>query len=115
MRPVDQTLHGINDGNCFAASVASILELPLGAVPHTFGVNDAFLRWLAVHGLSATLYDAAGYVPRGYSIAAGPSLRFAGRMHAVVAFDGKVVHDPHYSREGLPLGIVEYVVIHKRR
>jgi hypothetical protein len=29
-----------------------------------------------------------------------------------VAFDGVVVHDPHPSREGLPLGVVEYVVIH---
>ena len=81
-------------------------------MPHTFGVNDKFLRWLTARGLSATIYDAATYVPRGYAIAAGPSLRFAGRMHAVVAFDGVVVHDPHYSREGLPFGIEQYVVIH---
>jgi len=51
-------------------------------------------------------------VPRGYSIAAGPSKRFAGRMHACVALDGIVVHDPHFSREGLPYGIAEYLVIH---
>ena len=115
MRPIDQTLFGFNDGNCFAASVASILELPLAEVPHTFGVNDQFLRWLAARGLAATIVNAAHHVPRGYSIAAGPSLRFAGRLHACVAFNGNVVHDPHYSREGLRLGIVDYVVIHGAR
>ena len=115
MVPIDQTLHGSTDGNCFAASVASILELPLQAVPHTFGVNDDFMRWLAARGLSATIYDASKYVPPGYAIAAGPSKRFAGFLHACVAWNGRVVHDPHFSREGLPSGIVEYIVIHGPR
>jgi multidrug efflux pump subunit AcrB len=55
---------------------------------------------------------AAMGLPPGYSIAGGPSLRFAGRMHACVALDGIVVHDPHPSREGLPFGIASYVVIY---
>lgn len=115
MRPVDQTTYGHSDGNCFAACVASILEIPIAEVPNTFGLNDQLLRWLAQRGLSATLYDRAEYVPPGYAIAAGPSLRFAGRFHACVAYDGRVVHDPHPSRDGLPFGVAEYVVIHGPR
>src|SRR5215471_12277424 len=103
MRPVDQTTYGINDGNCFSACVASILEISLDQVPRFFGPTADFFRWLAPQGLSATLFKSANnYIPRGYAIAAGPSLRFAGRLHACVVYDGSVVHDPHYSRDGLP-------------
>lgn len=112
VQPVDQTTYGIHDGNCFPACVASILEIPLERVPRTFGPSADFLRWLNERGLSATLYKAADFVPRGYAIAAGPSKRFANRLHACVAYDGRVVHDPHFSREGLPSGIVDYVVLH---
>lgn len=112
MLPVDQTTHGPNDGNCFSACIASILEIPIQSVPRFVNVTPDLLRWLAGRGLSATLYYSDEYVPPGYAIAAGPSKRFAGRMHACVAFDGIVVHDPHFSREGLPFGIVDYVVIH---
>ena len=113
MLPVDQTIYGSTDGNCFSACVASILEISIEEVPRAFGVNNAqFLRWLAGRGLSATLSHGVDYVPPGYSIAAGPSKRFAGKMHACVAFDGAVVHDPHPSRDGLPFGVMEYVVIH---
>lgn len=115
MRPVDQTTFGMDDGNCFPASVASILEIPLGEVPDVRGVTPDFLRWLATRGLSATLYKSGQYVPPGYAVAAGPSLRFPGRLHACVAYDGKVVHDPHYSREGLPFGVEDYVAIHGPR
>jgi hypothetical protein len=115
VRPVDQTTYGINDGNCFSACLASILEMPLEEVPSFLGPYwDNFLPWLAARGLSASLYRR-DYVPPGYSIAGGPSKRFAGRMHACVAYDGIVVHDPHPSRDGLPNGIVEYVVIHGPR
>lgn len=112
VRPIDQTTHGFNDGNCFSACIASILEIPLDIVPRFFGPSADFLRWLAPQGLAATLYKSADYVPPGYAIAAGPSLRFGGRLHACVAYDGAVVHDPHFSRDGLPRGIEDYVVIH---
>lgn len=115
MRPVDQTTYGFHDGNCFPACVASILETSIDQVPHFQGVSLGFLQWLASLGLSATLYKSVNHVPRGYSIAAGTSLRFAGRMHACVAYDGAVVHDPHPSREGLPFGVEDYVVLHGPR
>lgn len=112
MRPVDQTTFGFNDGNCLSACVASILELPIAHVPSFVGDDRRFLRWLGERGLSATTYSPASYVPPGYAIAAGPSARFGGRLHACVAYDGAVVHDPHPSRDGLPLGIAEYIVLH---
>jgi hypothetical protein len=116
MRPVDQTTYGVNDGNCFSACLASILEISIEGVPLFLGPYwDDFLPWLADRGLSASLYRRDDYVPQGYSIAGGPSKRFAGRMHACVAFNGVVVHDPHPSRDGLPNGIAEYVVIHGPR
>ncbi len=34
MKPVNQTLFGDGNGNCFTACVASILELPIEAVPN---------------------------------------------------------------------------------
>jgi hypothetical protein len=115
MRPLDQTSYGIHDGNCFSACIASILEVPLWGVPYFWGPRQpCFARWLAGRGLTATLYPRAVHVPSGYSIAGGHSPRFVGKMHACIALDGVVVHDPHpsRSRDGLPLGVVEYVVIH---
>jgi hypothetical protein len=113
MRPVDQTTYSSLDGNCFSACVASILEVPLRDVPRFSGPRQPwFSRWLAGRGLSASIHQSINHVPAGYSIAGGPSPRFAGRIHACVALDGVVIHDPHPSRDGLPSGVVEYVVIH---
>lgn len=115
MRPVDQTTYGVNDGNCFPACIASILEISIDEVPRFYGPSVDFLQWLAPQGLSATHYKGDNYVPPGFAIAAGPSLRFAGRLHACVAYDGAIVHDPHPSREGLPFGVEDYVVLHGPR
>jgi hypothetical protein len=113
MRPVDQTTYGPDNGNCFSACLASILEIPLEEVPVFLGTHwDDFLPWLAERGLSASIYPRKEYVPPGFSIAGGHSKRFAGRKHACVAYNGMVVHDPHFSRDGLPFGVSEYVVIH---
>jgi hypothetical protein len=113
VKPVDQTSYGLLDGNCFSACIASILEVALGDVPYFWGPRQEwFARWLAGQGLAAALYPRDVHVPLGYSIAGGPSARFAGRMHACVALDGVIVHDPHPSRDGLPLGVMEYVVIY---
>jgi hypothetical protein len=96
--PVDQTLFGMPDGNCMAASVASVLELPLEAVP-----NLARLDWLPT---LASVADEHGFClrvsaapPPGHAIACGDGPR--GFMHAVVVEHGRTVHDPHYERAGL--------------
>jgi len=98
-------------GNCISACVASILEMPIEAVP--FFVDEhwwpRFLGWLAERGLTAT--EIAGGLPSGFTIALGPSTRLACSGHACVAFNGVIVHDPHPSREGLPV-VDHYIAIH---
>jgi hypothetical protein len=98
MIPVDQTKFGMPDGNCMAASVASVLELPLVTVP-----DLAHVQWLPVLAAFAEAHELCLRVsaapPPGYSIACGDGPR--GFQHAVVAKDGRIVHDPHYERAGL--------------
>lgn len=98
MIPVDQTKFGMPDGNCMAASVASVLELPLETVP-----NLANLEWLSIlaafadeHGLCLRV---SAVPPPGDAIACGDGPR--GFQHAVVVRHGQVVHDPHHERAGL--------------
>jgi hypothetical protein len=112
MKRVDQTTYGPTYGNCISACVASLLEVPIGAVPLFVDENwrTRFIWWLAARGLAAMEISAAS-PPSGFSIAFGPSTRLADRGHACVALDGVVVHDPHPSRDGLPI-ISHYIVLH---
>lgn len=126
MIPIDQSvLRPPTDlsgppGDCFAACIASILELPLKAVPRP-GVEDRYDwdkpggywerigLWLCheqgfyiletpgphqpfVTSMSANLREE-------YWIACGPGPR--GCNHCVVVQGTTMVHDPHPSREGL--------------
>ncbi|MHB1953445.1 MAG: hypothetical protein ACYCOU_06810 [Sulfobacillus sp.] len=111
-------------GDCFRACIASILELPAVSVPH-FGAIDyasdnttnqtfEYLRelhdWLRPRGLAYMTQVWHGNPPEYfreiepfgfdcYHILSGMSHR--GFMHAVVARNGLIVHDPHPSRAGL--------------
>lgn len=114
MIPVYQTRTVANDGagNCFAACVASILELPLrevcGVLPNQ---SDTFWSdwetWLDDRGLVLNTHFEA---PKGYALASGYGGRFypddhklAGRqiMHAVVVFNGELIHDPYPGGKGV--------------
>lgn len=101
MLPVDQTTFGFPDGNCFAACVASILELPIAAVPPA---RERIERWLSRMG--HYLHDAAVNEqhppPAGFHILNAGSPRGPFR-HAVVAYGTAIVHDPHPSRAGVVL------------
>lgn len=127
MIPVDQLyIHGESDvvGDCFRASIASILELPCDAVPHFEHLcpdaetgEDANIMlnlWLEQFGLrffEIEAWDIAigdflrkWLVPCGYHTISGPSPRAASGenyWHACVGYAGEVVHDPHPSRAGL--------------
>lgn len=107
MKPIDQTkLHNPEDGvngNCMAASLASILELPLSEVPKFEDMGEskwwiALRRWLKRLGFHLLAWDKEFYMPV-YFIAGGPSPR--GVEHSVVYRGTKMVHDPHPSRAGL--------------
>jgi len=112
MKPVDQDLFGDGKGNCFAACVASILELPIEEVPNFCEGWDqewftGFLDWLATREFSAVeLWVTSDWKPnpRQVCILSGKSPR-GDFDHAVVGEwtgeEFRVTHDPHPSRNGL--------------
>jgi hypothetical protein len=108
--PVYQTMTVANDGegNCFNACIASILELPLRDVAQIHPKFDgdywgAWEDWFAERDLFLTHRGLRNGPPKGFSIANGRSSRTypdghkqAGERihHAVVVFNGEIVHDP---------------------
>lgn len=117
MTPVDQEfLHRAipgQEGDCFRACVASILELPREDVPHfaqlTAGSSSAAFwnmayDWLEARGYEYVYRNRRGRAELGkddYQIMVGPSPRGNGTYHAVVGQGGTIIHDPHPSRAGL--------------
>ncbi|MDB5885835.1 MAG: ArV1 [Polaromonas sp.] len=112
MSTVDQTiLHAEGEcGNCLQASLASILDWPLEAVPHfaLLGENhwwDCLLAWLDAQGFwldyRADSFAGTGGAVLPRCLLSGPSPR--GFSHAVVgdSATGQMLHDPHPSRAGL--------------
>ena len=112
MIPVTQTIL-LGDpsgerGNCFAACIASILELPIEQVPNFCNHDDWRLRtneWLSLRGLAYLdvnlVGDARDELVRfwGYHVISGDGPR--GVRHAVVGLRGEIVWDPHPTRAGL--------------
>lgn len=114
MTPVRQTIIGnvgqkTMPGNCLQACVASVLDLPLEAVPHFVGDDWAtagelhwwseWRRWTAARGLSLTTRAPE---PGEYYIASGPSPRDPENMaHVAVYRDGDLAHDPHPDGTGV--------------
>ena len=111
-------------GDCWRASIASVVGHPIAAVPHF--VRDypdvegddtaqwfaATQRWLAQFGVMCLYFDdpiaVRADVRREVSayphiIVDGISPRFPGVHHVVVgdAVTGEIVHDPHPTRSGL--------------
>lgn len=88
-------------GNCLQACVASVMKLPINAVPHF----AQFLWWpmaleLWVRGHDLTCKgERTATIPERLCIVGGQSPR--GVDHVVVGYGGEVVWDPHPSREGL--------------
>lgn len=102
MIPIDQTIIDKDNGNCWAACFASIFELPLDSVPNIHTNEWTFVvdRYLTPANLSMVRVPFGSAVPCGYSILGVPSAMFEGVYHAVVAFDGNVVHDPNPQARG---------------
>ena len=119
MTPVDQEFVHAPEigqhGDCQRAVIASLLDLPISAVPHFLqeANGDAVGFW---EGLQAfcrskglayfTVPARAGAAFFGaddgiYHEISGPSPRGNGVTHAVVGKDGQVFFDPHPSKAGL--------------
>lgn len=119
MTPVDQQCAHRPDqglqGDCQRAVIASLLDLPLEAVPHFAqeAAGDSSRYWerlqqfCRAHGyvyltvparFGGGIYGDEGDV---HHIISGPSPRDSAVSHAVVGRNGEVVFDPHPSRAGL--------------
>lgn len=121
MKPIHQTIFGNGEngtprGNCFAACIASILELSLDEVPN-FCARHADWReaanlWLSDRGLFYVDVNLPGDLRDehvrfwGYHVISGVSPRNI--RHSVVGFGGSMVFDPHPSGAGLLEGEWEY-------
>lgn len=115
MIPVKQTtLHDPDNGkygDCYRASIASILELPINEVPNFNAIAksdetifwDEVTKFMESRGLTILSTQAnSGRWLSGdtYHIISGPSPRNNG-YHAVVGHNGQIVFDPHPSNDGL--------------
>ena len=114
MRPIRQTTFPPN-GNCFAACIASLLELDIERGPNfahlqeatgPFSTVRAANNWLQQFGFSileverpelGNLYFE--FVENALLICSGPTMR--GTHHAVIYRGNKLAHDPHPSGAGL--------------
>lgn len=100
MIPVHQTAHDHN-GNCLAACIASVLEIPIEGVPNFIledGWRNATNRFLEKYGLFLLCVRIeAGETPEevlpdGWMLVCGRSMK--DRWHATVGRRGQVVFDP---------------------
>lgn len=110
MTPVFQTKlypDAIHSGNCFAACIASLLDLPLWMVPpweDMFGRGDWHSRlqeWLnRFYGLKMVSRSGHDWesLPEFYM---GSGLSPREIRHSVIYSKGQMVHDPHYSGAGI--------------
>ena len=107
MIPVDQEyMHDpetASVGDCFRACIASVLELPIAAVPHFALMGNRWGRVLDgfLEGLSREIDFHEGDPPKDmWVIATVQSPRASDVLHSVVWRNGEIAHDPHPSRAG---------------
>lgn len=106
----------IDNGNCFAACLASFLELPLKVIPRFQDLpkdSNWFLTFHQLLGSQEYILDGISYVtpPEGYCIASGPIAEGIGE-HTCIYFNGKLFHDPNPNGKGLK-SVSHYLIIKK--
>jgi hypothetical protein len=123
MKPVLQDKFGKPDGNCFAACIASILEIRLHDVPAKFygtgdwgNDSDKFFaelnEWLSQFGLSLMTInceDPEKHLPEAWLIIGGMGPR--GIEHCIVGWKNEERHDPHPDGGGLTAVDCWYIFI----
>lgn len=134
MKPVDQAVVHRVHGDCWSACLASILELPLEAVPkfmwHFDDTDRAAELWLSRFGYSHLrlhryinsnderyFWNATGFnvwhADHTHCIVSGKSPNLEGCFHAVVGYIDyggviKIAHDPSPHKRGI-LGAPYYL------
>jgi len=117
MKHVGQTIINKDSGDCNRACIASLLELPIEAVPHFSCFGSRWMNVLKSFLLSLEYdYDGTGYPigpdrpyghvlsesPNidGFVMASVPSRTFENISHAVVMdLNGVIVHDPNPNKK----------------
>lgn len=102
------TKDAIHNGNCFAACLASLLDLPLWMVPpfeDMFGRSGEWFPrvedWLE-RLFQRRLVRSDGHpVEQLTEFYIGSGLSARGVRHSVIYRDGKLAHDPHPSGSGI--------------
>lgn len=136
MKPIRQTIFGDKKGNCFAACVASVLELPLGTVPNFCVAEGDWLikanAWLVPYGVALMDLDLPkdGSMRNFHALSDGIYVFLSGKSprgefsHSVVGRyrlydDGRhqleYAHDPHPSDaylDGPPKIITVILALH---
>ena len=116
MKPVQQTIFSKGKGNCYAACLATILELPLESVPNFCAMKGDWMdqanQWLSRCDLALWEQSLAadGSIPGWNALTPGMPVIVSGKsprgdfFHAVVGVyarlpDGRhsleYIHDPH--------------------
>jgi hypothetical protein len=115
MKPVDMTKFGDGRGNCFAACLASLLEIPITDV---FEMPDGSAldwrqhtnNWLSDKGfwyLDMTLHEDLERIGDarmhywGWHIIIGKATGGGDDRHSVIGYRGKLWFDPNPNRRGL--------------
>lgn len=128
MIPIIQTKVVVNNskgemvvrGNCLAACIASLLEMPITDVPNfevLYGINDTYYyevlwawlghlgyemgtdeRYSCFHGNESNSHFKQELTDKLYLVS-GKSPR--GVYHICIYQNGTLVHDPHPTKEGL--------------
>ncbi len=96
-------------GNCLSAVLASLLHVPIEAVPvfSEPGWQRELNQWLSQFGLAYLdvldfgEFAAALGISGCYTGISGNTQRSADVLHACVALDGRAVFDPHPDNTGL--------------
>lgn len=117
MNRVYQTKFAPPDGNCVQACVASILELPIDAVPNFVGEKSdewyfEALKWLRPANLQLQSWlnpEWPQWMAGGWYGIAGVKSFHGDWTHVVVARDGVIVHDPNPKNTDRPQG--DYTVL----
>ncbi len=109
MIPIDQIIFDPKYGDCMRACVASILEVPIESIPNFMEdgpdrFEKAIRDWTKEQDflLVDTICEKAveSVFPDCYMIAMGKSPNIDGN-HAVVYYNGKMVHDPSPYKKGI--------------
>ena len=121
MKPVMQTRFGAEDGNCYTACLASVLEIALEDLPSfrarpgesepEIGLrwNTAHQEWMGSRGLRQIVVRCASDLGDAIVIAGGKGPR--GLPHSVVWQGGRCIHDPHPDGGGLVGAPEDYTIL----